>query len=417
MIQEVQLNGTNAAELLQFLAESGKINLGDAEESMRKAKLALILKEHPYTIYQGKDGRWHTYVNEGENSSKRRKISKSTEEKIHEALYELYSGIEAEKKKGAITIESLYPEWLEHKALHTNSKGTIKKHNVDWNKYYKDTPITKVPIHTLRKLDLDEWAHRLVQERAMTKKQYTNMKTIMNQLMDYAVDREIIDINLSRRVRVANKLFVPVRKKPSETQVYSDEELKAVKKLAWEDYHNKAKRFELAPLALIFQFVTGVRLGEVCALRHEDVKGSSLFVRRMVVRDERKIVEHTKGGHEEREVLLVDEALEIIKTCKERQQELGVDSEGYIFSVNGEYCSYYAVYDLYRKYCDELGIIRKSSHKARKTFISALYDGAVNINTIREMVGHVDEKTTLSNYCFDRKSKDERLELIEKALS
>lgn len=417
MIQEVQLENVNAVEMLKFLVESGKIDLGDAEENMRKSKMEMILKEHPYSIYQGADGRWHTYVNDGDDSSSRKKISKSTKEKLHEALFKFYTGIMAEKARNAATLESLYPAWIKHKELHTKSKGTINKHNVDWKKYYKDTPIVKVPIQKLKKLDLDEWIHALVKEWDMTGKQYTNMNTIMNQMLDYAVDLGIIDNNFYRSIKVDRKLFRTVKKKPSETQVYSDEELKGVKELAWEDYRNKVKRFELAPLAVIFQFLTGVRIGEVCALRHEDIKGHSMNVCRMLLRDEHKVTDHTKGGHEEREVLLVDEALQIIKTCKERQKELGVDSEGYIFSVNGEYCSYYAVYDLYRKYCKKLGIIRKSSHKARKTFISTLYDGSVNINTIREMVGHADERTTLSNYCFDRKGKDERLQLIEKALS
>ena len=60
--------------------------------------------------------------------------------------------------------------------------------------------------------------------------------------------------------------------------------------------------------------------------------------------------------------------------------------------------------------------MRKSSHKTRKTYISALIDGKVNINTIREMVGHADERTTYNNYCFDRSTEDEKVNLIEKAL-
>ena len=64
-----------------------------------------------------------------------------------------------------------------------------------------------------------------------------------------------------------------------------------------------------------------------------------------------------------------------------------------------------------------MGIIQKSSHKARKTYISCLIDGRVNINTVREMVGHADEKTTLRNYVFDRSTDAEKLHKIEAALS
>ena len=58
----------------------------------------------------------------------------------------------------------------------------------------------------------------------------------------------------------------------------------------------------------------------------------------------------------------------------------------------------------------------KSSHKVRKTYISALLDAHVNINTVRELVGHADERTTLKNYCFDRNTEEEKRKKVEQAL-
>ena len=52
-----------------------------------------------------------------------------------------------------------------------------------------------------------------------------------------------------------------------------------------------------------------------------------------------------------------------------------------------------------------------------KTVISSLIDAGMNINTIREMVGHADERTTMNSYCYDRRTKDERIEILDKALS
>ena len=94
-----------------------------------------------------------------------------------------------------------------------------------------------------------------------------------------------------------------------------------------------------------------------------------------------------------------------------------MESDGYVFSVYGQYCSYFAISDLYRKYCDKLDIPLKSSHKSRKTFISILLDANMNANTVREMVGHADERTTLQSYHFDRKTEDERIKMMEAALS
>ena len=37
--------------------------------------------------------------------------------------------------------------------------------------------------------------------------------------------------------------------------------------------------------------------------------------------------------------------------------------------------------------------------------------------TIREMVGHADERTTMNSYCYDRHTEDERRAILERALS
>ena len=68
------------------------------------------------------------------------------------------------------------------------------------------------------------------------------------------------------------------------------------------------------------------------------------------------------------------------------------------------------------KYCNHIGIPYRSPHKIRKTYISKLIDDGVNINTIREMVGHEDERTTYKCYCYDRKTKNQTYEQLEHAL-
>lgn len=75
------------------------------------------------------------------------------------------------------------------------------------------------------------------------------------------------------------------------------------------------------------------------------------------------------------------------------------------------------VADLYKKYCKRLGTVMKSSHKARKTVISAWIDNDININTARTMAGHSNEETTLRNYVFDRSTEIEKKELLENAVS
>lgn len=67
--------------------------------------------------------------------------------------------------------------------------------------------------------------------------------------------------------------------------------------------------------------------------------------------------------------------------------------------------------------CIDTGIMAKSNHKIRKTYISSLFDLGININTIKEQAGHEDERTSLHNYCFDQ-SENSVLEMkLESAMN
>ncbi|MCD8104769.1 MAG: hypothetical protein LUF35_07180 [Lachnospiraceae bacterium] len=54
------------------------------------------------------------------------------------------------------------------------------------------------------------------------------------------------------------RLFRKVKKKPDYTQVFTKEETKIMSELAWEDFHNHVKVYDLAPIALLFQMQTGL---------------------------------------------------------------------------------------------------------------------------------------------------------------
>ncbi len=408
----------NSEEILKYLVKSGKINLNDAEEDMKKSQMDQILDQHPYSIYQGSNGKWYTTVTDVTKPDKRRKIVRTSLEDLKVAIYEFYTGVSEHKKLDAITIEKLFPKWLEYKTLHTSAPTYITRLKSDWRTYYEGTPIVKIPIRRLRKIDLDEWAHRLIREKELTQKAFVNIATIVNQVLEFAVDLEIIESNPFSKVKIDNKhLFKPAKKKDSKKEVYSKEEERELKKLAWSDFENRVKVYVLSPLAVLFQFETGVRIGELVVLRYEDIDGDFITVQRMYRRDPKEIVPYTKGTFGERRVILTSEAKRIIETCRKFQEENNYDSGGFLFSINGMPCSYGAVNDLYRKYCKKIGISKKSSHKARKTYISALLDGDVNLNSVREMAGHRDERTTLANYYYDRSTDEEKLQLVEAALT
>ena len=404
-------------EVLNYLLRSGKISLDSVAAEMKQAELKKILEAHPHPITQGKDGRWRTRINLEDGS--RRQIAKATQEKVHIALYEYYKGLDRKSAANAITLETLYPEWLEYKRLKAAASSYIKRLESDWRNYYADTEIVKIPIVNLKKITLDTWAHSLIERTGRRRKQYYDVSVIMRRMLDYAIDLDIISINPLRQVRIDSRMvFIPEKKKSSETQVFSQPEVADLYKVAWADFesgHNTVHK--LAPLAVMFQFQTGIRIGELAAVRYSDICDSEIYIQRMYRYQEKEIVEYTKCHHDGRYVILTAMAKNLIETARKYQQDHGMPDDGYIFSVNDKPLSYFSIRKLYTRYCNEIGTIAKSSHKSRKTYISALIDAGVNINEIRELVGHADERTTYNSYCFDRKTKADRVKLVEGALS
>ncbi|MBR3706620.1 MAG: tyrosine-type recombinase/integrase [Firmicutes bacterium] len=415
---DIFTNSYDPGSILNFLVQSGTISsLDDVAEAMNRNRIKQIIAAHPVPISQGADGRWRTYVKD--DNGKRRQIAKSTYEKLEAALIDFYVGRHAKPVKDVISIESLYPNWLKYKKLHNASPTYIMRLESNWRNYYEGTDIVKQPISQLNKLTLDIWCHELIEKTNRSKKEYYNASCILRQILDYAVDAELIPENPMKKVHIDGRMvFAPKKKPVSETQVFSKEEVEALYKVAWKWFDEERMTIhKLAPLAVMFQFETGVRVGELLSLRYDDVDGDELHVQRMYRYETKEVVDYIKGHNAERFTLLTSRAKHLIATAQQYQKDHGLKSDGYIFSVNSEPLPYLPIKDLYTRFCEEIDTVAKSSHKTRKTYISALIDGGVNINTIREMVGHADERTTFGNYCYDRTEKSERVKLIEKALS
>lgn len=420
--------------MLSFLVENGKIDVGDVQKAMTEKHIKEILKQHPFEIWQGKDGRFRTYVEDETKPTGRRLIVKTYEKDLNEYLVRFYEKREKEKQKREqrekelketekqeLTLEKLYPRWLKYKELHTTAETYIIRIDSDWKKYYEQTEIIKAPLVSLTKLELDEWVHELIKKYNMTKTQYYNVTVIIRQAFEYAVEIGVLEENVFSYVKIDGKrMFRKVKKKPDYTQVFLKDEIPRMIEWAWNDFNsNDRLTHRLAPLAILFQFQTGVRLGELCACCETDIEDVDyIHIQRMYRygSHEPEVVEHTKTGYGDRKVFLTDLAKKYIQLAREYKTEHGIVSE-YLFSVNKNPLSHRSVAYLYEKYCNKLGIIRKTSHKTRKTYISALIDGKVNINTIREMVGHADERTTYNNYCFDRRTEEEKQMQIQNALA
>lgn len=412
---------------MNYAVSQGIINLDEVRNNMKEKEKQRLLAKHKYKIFQGKDGRWKTTVPDDTKKNGRRLVAKSSYDELERYIITFYTSEEDDEyeRKKLVTIRGLFPEWLNYKNSHTMSTSYIRRIKNDWNKFFENDPIADIPICQLDYLALDKWVHELIKKEMLNKKQYYNMSMIIRQILEYALELGVIGQNPFSRVKIEAKMFRHMPKPENESQVFTVEDERHICKLAMEHYRNCPK--SITPLAILLNFNLGVRVGELVALKWGDIDGNNyIHVQRMEVADYvldssgnvtrcgSKIVEHTKSYAGDRKIYLNQDARDVLLLVKKRSFSYGFRDGDYIFvNSNSSRLTTGSINSFLYKLCDEMNIGRKSSHKIRKTYISSLFDSGLNINKIREIAGHEDEKTSLNNYCFDRKTDSDTEKLLD----
>lgn len=413
-------------DLLKYAIENGMIDLSSIQNDIEMKKRNQYLEEHTYRIWQGNNEKWYTYIPDEDKG--RKLIKRTTEKDIEDFIIKFYEETDEESNKEKevlnMTLTTLYEYWIEYKSLHTNSTAYIKRINADWNTFYKDDEISNIPIRKFTKIMLDEWSHRLIKIHNMTKTKYYNMSVIMRQALDYAKDCGYIEYNCFSDVRVDQKMFRG-SKKSNKTEVFLTNEEPIMKEYCKKKHEMNPRN--VTALAILLMFEIGCRVGELVALAKKDIHGNYIHICRQEISEFNytdgkceylgtRVVPYTKTDCGDRKVYLSTEARRLISKILEANRNSGyTDGDFIILNCNGRTKSG-TISKRLSEYCKEAGISHKSAHKIRKTYISKMIDGNINIKTIMQQVGHVSAKTTYSNYCFDRNIETEIESKIEQVL-
>lgn len=414
--------------LLKTLFECGKIKEGDIQYILSMKKKEKVSEIHTYEIFQGKgkDKRWFTYIADETKESGRRKVAKQTETALYNYLYDLYFG-NAKRQYENSSLSDVYMEWLKYKDTLANRSNYIKRIDCDYKKYYVKEPLSKTilikPLKNLTKIDIETWAYALIKKYKLTKTAYYNMSIILRQVLEYMVDKEVLEDNPYDRVKINASAYRKVGKKQAETQVFFPDELPRIIECAYSLAQEKRDENYLA-IPLFFR--TGIRIGECLGLGYPDFHPdtNSIYIHRSLVAVEElkedgswgkrryELSDSLKHNADPREILVVDECFQIAEKVKEIQRAKGVEQE-LLFKVATPAEIEYKLYSI----CDRLDILKRSTHKIRKTYISTLLNHQIDADFVREQAGHRYLKTTLDSYTYSTTRKDKKLELLNQALA
>lgn len=165
-------------------------------------------------------------------------------------------------------------------------------------------------------------------------------------------------------------------------------------------------------IGLLISLYSGIRIGELCALRWEDVdlKKNSLTInktiQRVYIKDKDKniskvIITTPKTKNANREIPINKDFLEILKKVKS-------DKKNYILTGNEKYIEPRTYRKYFNKVLDELKIKHFNFHSLRHTFATNCISLGVDYKTVSELLGHANVNITLNLYVHPRYSQKKK---------
>lgn len=363
----------------------------ELEEAMTRAQ---IIKEYGKAIKQIKDGRYYTRY-------KGIEIMKISFDRVVDEI------LKRETQEGGRTLDSLAEDFFNYRYINS-AGGTYGKDKNNYETFIKGSPIATKDITEIILDDGVKWAkHCLEVKPDMKEKYFKNVRGTLNQMFQYAIDNGLITQNPVSKITIHKDHFAPPTRRQDNELVFTDEERNEVCKLAYEDAdHTKSA----LPFAIPLLFLTGLRDGELCALRWRDIEPKGLHVHAEMVEvrnEEGKFLgyeykDHTKTPAGDR-VIPITQGVEKIFACvKElnRGNKLPIGQDDYIFSrIHDDKfspCTTRCFETRIKKYCKQAKMeTLKSQHDARRTFATNLFYKGMPVKDIQTLMGHGSQEQTM----------------------
>ena len=396
------------SEVLTRAIECGIVDISTLEQDIAMKLKQKYLEQHKNKIWQGKNGLWYTTVPCSDKKDGRRLIKRKTREALEDAIVEHYENPNEDYSQ---TFQSVFQKWVDHKLeFEEICKGTYDRYIEDYNRFLKGTDFSKKRIKSITEDDIEDIIRQIIVEKQLKRKAYAGFRTIIMGTFKYAKRKKMTQISITiffQELDLSNRMFRH-EVRDDKKQVYTQNEVAILVK--WLESHPN-----IINLGIAFDFYTGLRSGELCALKYSDLDGDELHIQRQQIRFRNEdgkytyeIVDYTKTEEGDRYVYLPKKAVNIF-----RQMKLLNPFSEYVFMDQRK-----SQFNKYlRKACAECGLEFRSMHKIRKTYGTTLIDNGVEDSLIMSQMGHKDISTTRSYYYYSNKDNEYKRKQIENAVN
>jgi len=299
--------------------------------------------------------------------------------------------------KNTETLETLAIKWFEEREKDLDIKARTRRRNKNtWDKYYKNNPIIKIPLTKLTAKDIKAFYKSYTNGRKITRGELGNIKGVFNMILSYAVDNNIVGLNVAKSVDTKD---LKCKKVNNDDKVYTREE-----RTALFNYLNSIPQ-NVYTLGIKLMFCLDIRIGELKALKWSDVdmEAGQIYIHSQIVDaegangkwcqeecDYTKAQEEGSGGGGERWLPLSRTAKQVLLQLK----LLCSNSEFILINKAGTTVKTNKFNEHLHKYCDACGIRYLSSHKIRFYAVTEQARIGKSLSDIQYNSGHRNKGTT-----------------------
>lgn len=375
--------------------------LNRIEEMARKN----ILKQHPYKIWQGKDGRWRTYI--PEETRGRVLIAKKELKDLEDTIIKGY-------KRKTPTIRKVFNKWIEYKlSNHSIEKNTADRYQNDFDSYFVGSNLDNRPITEITAKDIEKFIDNLLTLN-ISYKNFSNIRTVLYGIFKYGKKMDLVSLSITSVVsdiEISRKSFKNTIKK-RETQIFSMREIELI--MQYCDTNPTMQNLAVAIAAR-----TGVRIGELASIKFSDIEGNTIHIQRTEVkyknedgRTVRDVRPTPKTAAGDRNIYITDKVFEILNKLREFPHVTD-----YVFEVDGHRMQASYFDRALRSICKNLEIPVRSMHKLRRTYGTFLLNNQLEDSIVLTQMGHTDIATTRKYYYYDNVEDTRKLNEIRRTIS
>ena len=350
---------------------------------------------------------WYTIM----PGSKKRQIYAHTEAELYEKLFQTYGLVIADTSVYGIFTEAI----LQKSQTDNNNEETINRYRYDYSRFITEE-FARKDIRSLTGTDLKAYTQELVNRMHPAKKAFFKYKSVLNLIWDYAIEHEIVTTNPVKAI--VNKRYYKsceIEKPKSENKILSADEISSLKEYI--RYMMERKNHDgyfINGYAALLSIETGMRAGELPALKWEDVKDTFIHIHAQQLT-------HVKEGGKEyyyapwtkneresttrcgRKFPLTENIRDILDELRAVQEEKGIISEFVFCHEDGEWIKTDAYETCFRRMCRHLGFSVSNNHALRMSLNSNIFIPlGIPVAKRAELLGHSVE-TNLRHYSYATK--------------